>query len=306
MENVSEHGIQVSVCVVTYNQVDLIEQCLRSILDQETSFDFEVIVGDDGSKDGTRDLISMLTQEYPGKLIPVFHPKNIGATQNYLKVHGLARGKYIAHCDGDDYWLPGKLSHQFHLLESDKDIAFVAETEKNLPEQRFFDINDLLILTNPVVHSSKMYRRENTLTRTSDVDIIDFYLNVEHARNGKVLLEKAKFTVYRRDIGIMRKMGAKLYRLNCHAAYHAYKLGARREFAFQAARNSRISLIKQSIHDGNWSQLDSLLQPHDLEVELKTFEKPHMLEKIAKIRMVRPVLQYVMQRKRKYLSGKPS
>ena len=59
---------KVSVCVITFNHEKYIRQCLQSIVDQETNFDFEVIVGDDCSKDGTREVV----QEFAGKYLTIF------------------------------------------------------------------------------------------------------------------------------------------------------------------------------------------------------------------------------------------
>lgn len=116
---------KVSVCVVTYNQDKYIRKCLQSILDQETDFDFEVIVGDDCSTDSTREIVQEFAQRYPGVVKPLFHAKNLGPTKNYLSVHNMARGKYIAHLDGDDYCLPGKLSRLAAHLDQNRDCRIV-------------------------------------------------------------------------------------------------------------------------------------------------------------------------------------
>lgn len=115
----------VSVCVVTYNQEKYIRQCLQSIVDQETDFDFEVIVGDDGSTDATREIVKEFAEAYPAIVKPVFQPRNIGPTQNYLSVHNKARGQYVAHVDGDDYCLPGKLQRLATFLEQNPECRIV-------------------------------------------------------------------------------------------------------------------------------------------------------------------------------------
>lgn len=303
MENIDSRPVVVSVCIVSYCQVDFIGQCLESILTQETDFRFEVIVGDDGSTDGTREIIQKFSQQYPGKLIPLFHEKNIGATKNYLSVHGKAQGKYIAHCDGDDYWLQGKLAHQVALLEADEGLAVVGETAHDIPEGSLLDINDLLKMANPMIHSSKMYRRENILTRASQVDLLDFYFNVEHARSGKVALERSRYTVYRRNVGVLQRMGMRFYDLNCEAAYRAFQLGADRAAAHAAARAARISLVKQSIHDSNWPQLDKLLKPGALEAELSPSSQRTLIEKVAQFRLLRPFMALALRTKRICLSS---
>ena len=94
---------EVSVCVVTYNQEKYITECLQSVVDQETDFDFEVLVGDDCSTDGTRRIVQEFAEKYPDIIKPILHSKNTGAFHNYVSVHNAAMGKYIAHLDGDDY-----------------------------------------------------------------------------------------------------------------------------------------------------------------------------------------------------------
>jgi len=109
---------KVSVCVITYNQEKYIRQCLQSIVDQETDFDFEVIVGEDCSTDGTRAIVQEFSEKFPNIVKPIYQKKNIdGGGYNFLTVHRAARGEYVAHIDGDDFALPGKLQAQANILE---------------------------------------------------------------------------------------------------------------------------------------------------------------------------------------------
>jgi glycosyltransferase involved in cell wall biosynthesis len=119
------NSVKVSVCVVTYNQEKYIRACLQSILDQETDFAFEVIVGDDASTDGTPGIVQEFAERYPNQVRAILRDVNIGPTQNYLRVHNLAKGMYIAHVDGDDYCLPGKLMRLASHLDSNPDCRIV-------------------------------------------------------------------------------------------------------------------------------------------------------------------------------------
>lgn len=82
--------IKVSVCVMTYNQEKYIGQCLESLVTQETDFDFEIIVGDDFSTDGTRDVIQEYQKKYPDIIKPVFRDKNVGITENIKEIYFVA------------------------------------------------------------------------------------------------------------------------------------------------------------------------------------------------------------------------
>lgn len=115
----SPQSPKVSVCVITYNQERYIRECLQSLVDQRTSFDFEIVVGDDCSTDGTRAVIEEFVRRHPGRVRALFQPVNTSGSRNNLEVHAAARGEYVAHVDGDDYALPGKLQAQADLLDAD-------------------------------------------------------------------------------------------------------------------------------------------------------------------------------------------
>lgn len=107
---------KISVCAVTYNQEKYIRQCLQSIVGQQTDFEVEVIVGDEGLTDDTRGIIREFQDRYPGVIKPVFRAHNLGRFKNYQFVYRAASGQYVAHMDGDD-WLPGKLAAQVDFLD---------------------------------------------------------------------------------------------------------------------------------------------------------------------------------------------
>ena len=122
------NDILVSVCCITYNQVFYIRQCLDGFLMQKTNFKFEVIIHDDCSTDGTTDVIREYVEKYPDLIKPIFQERN--QYQNGCKrilatfVYPKAQGKYIALCEGDDYWTdPLKLQKQVDFLESHPDYS---------------------------------------------------------------------------------------------------------------------------------------------------------------------------------------
>jgi glycosyltransferase involved in cell wall biosynthesis len=122
----------VSVCVTTYQHANFIEQCLDSILMQETSFPFEIIIGEDDSTDGTRDICIRYADNFKDKIRLLLHDR-----KNVIYIHGIptgrwnfvnnlahARGKYVAVIDGDDYWSDkSKLQKQVDFLESHPDYV---------------------------------------------------------------------------------------------------------------------------------------------------------------------------------------
>ena len=116
----------VSVVIATYNQVKYIEQTVMSALTQQCPFPFEVVVGDDGSNDGERELLKKLQEKYPENLKLIFNDKNMMVTRNYVNAIHEARGKYIATLDGDDYYLvKDALVKLVDVLEKNEDVSLV-------------------------------------------------------------------------------------------------------------------------------------------------------------------------------------
>lgn len=118
----------VSICSITYNHAPFIRQCLDGFLMQQCNFPIEIIINDDCSTDGTTEIIREYAERYPDKIFPVFHTENQwskgehGIFQKF--VFPKARGKYIALCEGDDYWTdPLKLQKQVDFLESHPDYS---------------------------------------------------------------------------------------------------------------------------------------------------------------------------------------
>ncbi len=111
----------VSICVQTYQHVNYIRECLDGILMQETTFPFEILLGEDNSTDGTREICMEYAMKFPDKIRLFLHHR-----ENNIKINGSptgrfnffynfhkARGKHIALCEGDDYWTdPLKLQKQ--------------------------------------------------------------------------------------------------------------------------------------------------------------------------------------------------
>ncbi len=120
------HSPKVSVIIPLFNAAPYIAACLDSVLAQ-TFDDFEIIVADDGSTDGSADIVAPYRQRYPGKIFIVTHParanRGITASRNLAIRH--ARGEYLAFLDNDDLWLPEKLARQVKVLETYQQVALV-------------------------------------------------------------------------------------------------------------------------------------------------------------------------------------
>ena len=100
--------IKVSVCCITYNHLPYLRQCLDGLLMQKTTFDFEILLHDDASTDGTTDIVREYAAAYPDLIRPVIQTENQYSSKTRAIITTyllpLAKGKYIALCEGDDYW----------------------------------------------------------------------------------------------------------------------------------------------------------------------------------------------------------
>ena len=202
---------KISVCVVAYNHGRYIGDCLASVVGQQVDADLEILVGDDCSTDETRRIIGGYAEKYPGRVHPVFHPRNIGGTRNYQILIGKAEGDYIAHLDGDDYWLPEKLAEQIAFLEKNPNCVavyanaivisdsgeLVGRFNAVLPQQ--FDLNYLVRRGNFLNGSSLVYRarcRDPILQLQGDA--LDYHFHILLAGQGELGYVNRVLAAYRR------------------------------------------------------------------------------------------------------------
>ena len=160
-----QNDIMVSVYCITYNHKDFIRKCLDGIVMQKTDFKFEVVIYDDCSTDGTREIVLEYIEKYPDLFVPILPDENRAQKEGF---HGInvdmckkCQGKYIALCEGDDYWTDeNKLQIQVDYMEKHPDFSgcFHKSLRKNVlkgedicykptPEELFgkteFDIYDV-------------------------------------------------------------------------------------------------------------------------------------------------------------------
>lgn len=200
----------VSVCVVTYNQEQYIRRCLESVVSQLPPGEIEVLVGDDGSSDATRAIIREFVECYPNVVIPVFNEVTLGPSENYRKLISRARGAFVAHIDGDDFWLPGKLRAQLAILRSNTMASAVLTNAlvvgNDGSEMGFFtdarrdsiDLNYLVEKGNYLCHSSLLYRAEHRgCILAIKGNFIDYMILVRLAGVGRLLYLDRAYVGYR-------------------------------------------------------------------------------------------------------------
>lgn len=125
--NTSKEELMVTIRCLAYNHEPYIRQCLEGFVMQKTNFRFEAIVHDDASTDGTATIIKEYAEKYPNIIKPILevenqYSKRDGSIRRIMNEH--THGKYIALCEGDDYWIDSlKLQKQVDFLEKNQDYT---------------------------------------------------------------------------------------------------------------------------------------------------------------------------------------
>lgn len=210
----------VSVCIQTYRHSRYIKKCLDSILAQETDFDFEILLGEDESDDGTREICIEYAKKYPQKIRLFLHSRsnniyvNDRPTGKFNFFNNLKNsvGKYIAICEGDDYWTDKtKLQKQIDFMESNTNYSICFHAVKLLINNKLqsdclteisgneFTIADLAC-GNFIHTPSVVYR--NVFPKTlpeyfNAVPVGDYPLHMLAARYGNIKYLPEAMAVYR-------------------------------------------------------------------------------------------------------------
>lgn len=150
---------KLTVCLITYNHKPYIARAIESILMQETNFLWEIIVADDFSTDGTRDILQSYADHYPDLITLMLQPQNIGPARNFEMLITAPESEYIAYLEGDDFWTdPLKLQKQFDFLEANPDYvvtyhdAITVDENENVVESEFLPLDE--------VHKKEKSQRE--------------------------------------------------------------------------------------------------------------------------------------------------
>ena len=204
----------VSVVVITYNHAPYINEAIESIVSQDYSGNWEIIVADDCSTDGTDRILESLAAQHP-KLTVLTTPRNVGAQRNLRRSLEHARGTYVAFLEGDDYWTePSKLSRQSAYLDQNSHCVGVAHLTRIVASgigdgETFGDLVGCDVLTHTNVlggtlpHlSSLMYRRTALATIPIWFDSLrgtDWLMCCLLTLHGDMAILQHVMSVYRRN-----------------------------------------------------------------------------------------------------------
>jgi glycosyltransferase involved in cell wall biosynthesis/GNAT superfamily N-acetyltransferase len=219
IDNEKKHDILVSICCLTYNHKLYLRDALDGFINQKTNFKFEIIVHDDASTDGTVEIINEYISKYVDIFIPIFQEENQyskGIKPIFKYVFPRAKGKFIALCEGDDYWTdPYKLQKQVDFLEANPDYILTSgnvidyiQNENRYVEHKtrkgLFGFEDL-VFNSYISTLTAVYRRieipSDYATYTAKLHSGDYPLYFMLLQYGKLKVFPDVFGVYRRHDG---------------------------------------------------------------------------------------------------------
>lgn len=205
----------VAVCLITYDHAKYIREAIDSVLAQQTNFAWELVIADDCSTDGTREILQEYQEQYSDRIKLILQKKNVGAEQNWLDLINYPKAKYMAYLEGDDYWTnPNKLQLQVDFLEEHPDYALCFHPTRvfyesgqsyetvwpNLGDDPDLSI-EALLRENFIPSNSVVYRRQRYDQLPRGVMPGDWYLHAYQAQFGKMGYIPEVMSAYRRHEG---------------------------------------------------------------------------------------------------------
>lgn len=238
----------VTIRCLVYNHEPYLRQCLDGFVMQKTDFPFEAIVHDDASTDRSAEIIREYAEKYPDIIKPIFETENQyskrdGSIRRIMNEH--TRGKYVALCEGDDYWIdPYKLQKQIDILEKHCNIGLCYTKAKQFNQRSgkfIFDIGlpykglKSMLLKNPVVTLTTVFRKE----------LYDLYLTQVELDNKKWLMGDYPLWLWiasQKNVTFINEVTA-VYRYLENSASHSHG-NIQKQLAFNdSIRNVRLYFI---------------------------------------------------------------
>lgn len=210
--------IKVSIICNAYNHENYIRDAIESFLMQKTNFGFEVLIHDDASTDKTPEIIKAYEKEFPDIIKPIYQKENkysrgisIGLNYQYPRV----KGKYIAVCEGDDYWTdPYKLQKQYDALEKHPEVDMcahtadrvVADTKEKVggirpsKEDTIFTAVEVInggggfVATNSLMYRAELVKK---IPEFRKILMLDYTLQIQGSLRGGMLYLKDDMSAYR-------------------------------------------------------------------------------------------------------------
>ena len=178
--------------MITYNHEKYISEAIEGVLMQKATFPIELIIGEDCSTDNTREIVLEYAEKYPDIIHPLLPEGNLGMMRNFIKTMEDAKGKYIALCEGDDYWTdPYKLQKQINFLETNRDFIACFHNARVINNQNRISLFNKLDETNyptieDIVSKKWFIATASLMFRNNVITLPNWFINVV---NGDYALE---------------------------------------------------------------------------------------------------------------------
>jgi glycosyltransferase involved in cell wall biosynthesis len=268
-KNADEKAV-VSIVMITYGHEKFIEKAIDSVLSQKCNFEFELIVSNDCSPDDTDEIINNIINIHPraSSIKYIKHKHNIGAMSNFLYSLDEAKGKYIALCDGDDYWIdPLKLQTQINFLEANFDYSMcfhpveITLANKNdnyvypIPSSDILHLKDIIqkhyIPTCSLVFRNGFFPKGLPEWMINSISG-DIPLEILLASKGKIKYFPQKMSCYRRNEGGISLSQIQIAKMHSGYIYMYSKLASEISFPnsfflYKKVIRIQLSIIKNVI-----------------------------------------------------------
>lgn len=284
--------VMVTICCITYNHEQYIREALESFVNQKTSFRYNIIIHDDASTDNTVNIIKEYCDKYPNIIIPVLQTEN-----QYSKgvriisqiIEPLVKSKYVAFCEGDDYWCDkNKLEEQITFLEKNNEYVacvhntYLLNTKTGKKYQMFRNVD---VSTENIIRSNKMQYHISSLVYRSELlhneamfvntiqSVSDYPLSIFLSLSGKINFINENMSVYRyatdgswtiRNNDLSRQKKNLIEKIEMLELANDYSCGEYDVFFYEAILKTRFKLyaisgdfkeISSSKYDSIWKEM---------------------------------------------------
>lgn len=293
-----------TVVVSCYNQQKYISECIDSILSQQVSFDFTILISDDCSTDDTPKILRAFALKYPNKINLILRDTNVGAAQNYIEAHDRAMGDIIFHFDGDDIMYPGKLQTQFDQFKNNPEITLCFHRASYFTDDQVFrptgtlgktdasknivfSLRDLSLWGTVAVHSSYAYRRSSRTIRGLNREFMEWFFAMDSLQNGKGVYLNTILVGYRHNFNgtsylSTSKGRKKAYRLYFHDLFIYFE--KLKQYRNELYANAFITFLGMSIYGKHFDKKITWFLLKNVK-----HLRPHLIVTVFKIRKsVRP------------------
>lgn len=278
----------VSVCCITYNHQEYIRDAIEGFLIQKTDFPFEIIIHDDASTDQTARIIGEYEKKYPKLIKPIYQAENqySKGERVFLNTFKKASGKYIAICEGDDYWIdPLKLQKQVTIMEKhpECDISFHpairrwmnGDGDKQLlgfhsVKTSIFSIHDVIMGGGGFMPTASIMIRNSIVPKLLDFFYIakeapigDYYMQVIGTERGGALYLDEVMSVYR--TGIPGSFSDRITRDSSKLAYFLETV---------ISSNNKLNMFTNELYSKSFDAINrqyysSVIKSLDIDVNIK-------------------------------------